>query len=230
MLTSIDYSRIETALASPTGWIELGIALSCFAVGWAVDRRFDFKRDNANEVVRVGLGGVNRVIFPLASLVLVVAATAVFGRFSAPFFLSLALPLAMALVLIRLGVYALRGLFGNAPWMKASERALSFSIWALVVLYFLGVLHDVGAALDAMQIPVGRGHVSVLEIGKGLFVVMVTVAVTLWLSGLIEHRLTRAGTLDANLRVVLSKFVRALLLVVGPAHPRANYECIIHER
>jgi small-conductance mechanosensitive channel len=215
MLTSIDYSRVETALASPAGWIELGIVLACFAVGWIVDRRFSLKRDNSTEVVRVGLGGVNRVIFPLVSLVLVIAATAIFGHFRPPFFLSLALPLVIALALIRLLVYALRGIFGNAPWMKGSERAISYSFWALVVLYFLGILQDVRAALDAMQIPLGRGHVSVLEIGKGLLVVLVTIAVTLWLSGLIEQRLTRAGSIDLNLRVVLSKFIRALLLVIG---------------
>ena len=215
MLTSIDFSRIESALASPTGWLELGIALACFAIGWIVDRRVSLRREHATDVVRVGLGGVNRVIFPLVSLLLVVGATAIFGHFRPPFFLLLALPLAIALALIRLLVYALRGVFGNASWMNASERAISFSIWALVILYFFGILQDVGAELDAMQIPVGRGHVSVLEIGKGLLVVIVTIAVTLWLSGLIEQRLTRAGTIDLNLRVVLSKFVRALLLVVG---------------
>jgi len=109
----------------------------------------------------------------------------------------------------------LRGVFGNAEWMKTSERAISFSIWALVVLYFLGVLQDVGDQLDAMQIPLGRSHVSVLELGKGLLVVVLTIAAALWLSGLIEARLIRTGAIDLNLRVVLSKFVRALLLLIG---------------
>ena len=82
MLTSIDYSRVESALTSPTGWIELGIALACFAIGWETDRRFSLRRDNATEVVRVGLGGVNRVIFPLVSLALIVAMTAFIRRSS----------------------------------------------------------------------------------------------------------------------------------------------------
>src|SRR5206468_6570745 len=42
-----------------------------------------------------------------------------------------------------------------------------------------------------------------------------TIAGCLWLSGLIEQRLQRAATLDSNVRAVLSKFVRALLLAVG---------------
>ena len=215
MLTAIDYSRVQDALTSMVGWIELGLVLLCFAIGWAVDRRFSLHRDHAPEVVRLGLGGVNRLIFPIVSLVLVVVATVVFDRFHPPFFLSVAMPLVIALALIRLLVYALRGVFGNAPWMAASERAISFSIWGLVILYFLGVTRDVAAELDAMQIPLGRSRVSVLEIIKGMVVVMVTIAGALWLSALLEARLIRAATIDINLRVVLSKFVRALLLVIG---------------
>ena len=215
MVTSIDFERVQTALSLPAGWIELAIAVACFALGWAADRRFRVTREHAPEVVRVGLGGVNRLIFPLVSLALVVGATAIFAHFQPAFFLKAALPLAIALALIRLLVYALRGIFGNAEWMKTSERAISLSIWVLVILYFLGVLQDVGAQLDAMQIPLGKSHVSVLEIGKGLLVVIVTIAAALWLSGLIESRLIRTGAIDLNLRVVLSKFVRAMLLVIA---------------
>ena len=43
----------------------------------------------------------------------------------------------------------------------------------------------------------------------------VTLIVTLWLSGLIEQRLTNARHLDANLRVVLSKAISAALIVIG---------------
>src|SRR5262252_4976428 len=53
------------------------------------------------------------------------------------------LPLAIALALIRLCVYAVRGLFGNASWTVASERAISYAIWALVILYFFDVLPQI---------------------------------------------------------------------------------------
>jgi small-conductance mechanosensitive channel len=57
--------------------------------------------------------------------------------------------------------------------------------------------------------------VSLLEIGKGIVVVLVTVAVTLWVSGLIEQRIAGADSLNANLRVVLAKSIKALLIVVA---------------
>jgi len=46
-------------------------------------------------------------------------------------------------------------------------------------------------------------------------VLVLTIAGCLWLSGVIEQRLQRAERLDRNVRAVLSKFVRALLLAVG---------------
>jgi small-conductance mechanosensitive channel len=48
-----------------------------------------------------------------------------------------------------------------------------------------------------------------------MLAVLVTLAVTLWLSGLIEQRLLRAPNLDVSLRTVLGKFLRALLLIIG---------------
>ncbi|HYQ98574.1 MAG TPA: mechanosensitive ion channel domain-containing protein [Casimicrobiaceae bacterium] len=215
MLTAIDPSRFQSALASPPGWIELALVGGSLAAAWAVGRRVNLTRENAPEVVRVGLGGINRLVFPLAALALVAVSLAVFRLFGEPFFLPIALPLLVALALIRILVYALRGLFGNVAWMTASERAISFAIWGLVVLYFLDVLPQIGAELDAMQLPVGKGRVSLLEIGKGIVVVLVTIAATLWVSGLIEQRLAGAESLNANLRVVLAKSIKALLIVVA---------------
>ena len=215
MLQTIDLDRMQSALASPTGWIELAVTGACFLAAWAVDRRVHLQRENAPEVVRVGLGGINRLIFPLVALVLLVVSLAVFRQFRAPVFLPIALPLVVALALIRLFVYALRGLFGKAAWMKTSERAIAFAIWGFVVLHFLGVLPQIGAELDAMQFSIGKSRVSLLEIAKGIVVVLVTIAATLWVSGLIEQRLAGATALNANLRVVLAKSIKALLIVVA---------------
>src|SRR5206468_12691101 len=120
-----------------------------------------------------------------------------------------------ALALIRLIVYAMHELFGAPSWLPSSERVVSFAIWGIVLLHFTGVLPELWAGLDAFDIPMGNRHVSVLELLKGTVVLVLTIAGCLWLSGLIEQRLQRADTLDGNVRAVLSKFVRALLLAVG---------------
>jgi len=157
-----------------------------------------------------------RVAFPLMALVLVLAAGFVFRRYAGPpFFLAIVAPMLIALATIRMIVYGIRRLFRNEGWVPASERAIAFGIWGLVVLYFLGLMPEIASTLDNVNLPIGKSEVSVLSILTALAVVIFTLIVTLWLSGLIEQRLGRATHLDVNMRVVLAKFVRAVLLAVG---------------
>jgi small-conductance mechanosensitive channel len=109
----------------------------------------------------------------------------------------------------------MRRLFASQAWLKTGERAISFAIWGVVVLYFTGVLPELAAELDAIRLPIGKTEVTLLTLGSGLFAVVLTLIVTLWLSGLIEQRLISATSFDTNTKAVLAKFVRALLLVVG---------------
>ncbi len=215
MMAPIDISRIEFALVSPAGWVELAIVAGCFGVGWMLDRRLRLKSASEAEVVRLGLGSVNRLLLPVMTLALMLIAVAVLQRWQSPFFLPIAIPLMIALALIRLLVYAMREVFGTPAWLPSSERVVSFTIWSIVLLHFTGVLPELWAELDALAIPIGSNRVSVLELAKGIIVLVLTIAGCLWLSGVVEQRLQRAGSLDSSVRVVISKFVRALLLAVG---------------
>ena len=216
MLTPVDFGHYETALATPAGWIELALVAFSFAVGWLLDRRVRLRHESSGLVIRAGLGGVNRLILPLTTLVLLLIAGAVFQRWQPTFFIRIALPLMVALAVIRLVVYALHKLFGTSSWwLPTSERAVAFAIWGFVLLYFTGLAEGLATELDSLQIPLGAKRISVWEIVKGAVVVVVTIAASLWLSGLFEQRLMRSPTLDTNVRAVLTKAIRALLLVLG---------------
>jgi small-conductance mechanosensitive channel len=159
---------------------------------------------------------MGRVVFSLLALLLLAVARPAFRMTgSEPFFIDIAIPLLVALAVIRMLVYVMRKLFANAAWLKTSERAMAFSIWVLVVLYFVGVLPEIARELDAVVLPIGKSSMSLLTLAKGGAAVILTLIVTFWLSGLVENRLGSASTLDNNTRAVLSKFVRALLLIVG---------------
>jgi small-conductance mechanosensitive channel len=88
-------------------------------------------------------------------------------------------------------------------------------MWALVVLYFIGVLPEIGKELDALVLPIGKSSVTLLTIVKGIAAVLLTLIVTLWLSGLLEQRVLDATSLDTNTKAVLSRLLRATLLTVG---------------
>ena len=150
-------------------------------------------------------GSFARVVLPLTALLCVLIAAAVYRRVvGPPFFLAVAAPLLIALAAIRMTVYGLRRLFHAQSWVPTSERAIAFAIWALVILYFLGLLPEIAAALDDIQIPIGRTRTSLLSIGTAILVVVFTLIVTLWISGLIEQRLVKATHFDVNLRSIMS--------------------------
>jgi len=218
MLAPIDFTRLQDALLSPLYWLELTLVVACLGVAWLIDRRLETRARASNTPSRHPRlsGGVGRVVFSLVALLLLVIVRPVFRMAGGvPFFIEIAIPLLIALAIIRMLVYVMRKLFANSAWLKTSERAIAFSIWALAVLYFVGVLPEVGRELDAIVLPIGKASVSLLTIAKGAAAVVATLIVTLWLSGLIDQRLNDATTIDTNTRALLSKFLRAVLLVVG---------------
>ncbi|TMH63417.1 MAG: mechanosensitive ion channel [Betaproteobacteria bacterium] len=215
MLAPINFSQFEQALATPQGWADLGLVAVCLGIAWVADRRAIASRKRADNTLRFN-GSVARVVFPLTALVLALIATLAFRRYvGPPFFLAIVAPLLIALATIRMLVYGLRRMFKTQSWLPTSERAIALAIFALVVLYFLGLSPEIANTLDEIQLPLGKTQISLLSIGTAVLVVVFTLIVTLWISGLIEQRLTRATQFDANLRVVFGKFVRAILLLVG---------------
>jgi small-conductance mechanosensitive channel len=213
MYAPISWTRAEQALAQSRGWIELGIIAACLIVGALVARRAWQRRGDLPDVGKL-TGGIARVVFPLTTLALMLLARVAFRHSGTSYFLDIAVPLITALAAIRVFVYGMRQLFRGAAWLKASERTVAFAIWGLVVLHYLNVLPEFAEELDAFVIPIGRNGISLLTILKGAAAVALTLVVTLWISGFLEQRIM-ATRLDANLRVMLVKVLRAALLTVG---------------
>src|SRR6185437_6862237 len=184
---------------------------------WLVDRRVWRARadtlartqERSSRARRIS-GSFARVVLPLTVVVLLLIARAVMRRSGPTFLLDVALPLMLALVAIRVVVYALRQMFRNAAWLKASERSVVLVIWVALILHYTGVLPEFASELDSVDIPLGKGGASLLTLFKGTLVVVTTLIVTLWISGFLEQRLMNAH-FDVNLRVVLAKLMRAIL-------------------
>ncbi len=213
MFVPVDPSRILETLQTARGWAELAVIAACLALAWIADRRMWRARAAQESGPRLH-GGIARVMFPLAAMLLLVAARFAFQRSGTTLLLDIAVPLLAALAAIRITIFGLRRLFADSAWLKASERTVSYGVWGLVILHFVGVLPELAAELDAFVIPVGRGGISLLTVFKGVAAVIVTLVVTLWISGFIERRVMETG-IDASLRVVLAKLIRATLLVLG---------------
>ncbi len=218
MLAPIDFSRLQDALSSPRYWVELAVVVACLAVAWSIDRRLEAHAratDGKSRHLQLRKG-VGRVVFSLVALLLLFVARPAFRLAGGkPFFIDMAIPALIALAIIRMLVYVMRRLFADSAWLKTSERAIAFSIWVLLLLYFVGVLPEIGRELDNIELPIGKGSVSLLTIAEGALAIIVTLTVTLWLSGLIDQRLAQATSIDNTTRALVAKLIRAVLLVVG---------------
>ncbi len=215
MLAPLELDRIVQALSTPAGLVDLGAVLACFAVAWWVDRRVRLGSGVESRFAKISAGSVNRVIFPLTALLLLLIVRGTLLRWHPPLFFSIAVPLVVALALIRLCLYALHSLFGPSRFVPISERAISFTIFGALILYYFGVLPEVGNVLAEAKLPIGKTEVSVLDLGRDALVLILAIVAALWISGFLEQQLMRSKAGDMNARVVTAKLFRALLLLAG---------------
>jgi small-conductance mechanosensitive channel len=213
VLAPVSFERIERALAAPTGWVELGLVVACFAAGWLVDRAILARRRDG--VQRSGLvKGAARIAMPVTALLLLYVGRIFWRPWGTPLFFDVGIVLALALAAIRILVFTLRRLVPNAQWLKSSERTVAFVVWTLVALHMLGVTPELAQELDAVRLPLGRAELTLLSLLKGIVAVLLTIAITLWVAGLIESRLMKTD-LDLSQKALVAKFVKAVLVVIG---------------
>ncbi|TMH10296.1 MAG: hypothetical protein E6H68_17070 [Betaproteobacteria bacterium] len=77
-----------------------------------------------SRVARISAGSVNRLIFPLTTLTLLLLVRAVLLHWHLPVFFPIAIPLVIALALIRLCVYAIR----NGSASPSGARCCSITL------------------------------------------------------------------------------------------------------
>lgn len=212
------WAVVAIAVAVVGGWfisglvrrrIEARLAAAATRGGAAVD------------ALRFSVDGFRRLAFPVAAALLLMAGEAalrfagVLSHSADTRLLRLALTLLAAMASIRLLVYVLRRVFSNVAFVVASERVIAFAIWAVVALHVTGALGGVVEWLDATRIPIGASSVSLWVVAMGALSVLVTLLTALWIGSALEARLMRAQQLEPNLRVVASRALKALLLLVA---------------
>jgi small-conductance mechanosensitive channel len=163
----------------------------------------------------LGRGGLKRLAFPLLALILVLIARPVAQQWIHVTFLSLAVPLLSSLAVIRVVFYVLRLSFAGAAWLVQFERVFAGLVWAVVALHITGLLPEVIDVLESVKFSAGKQKLTLWNVLQGLGAVFIAVFLALWLSSAIEARLHAAEGLDNNLRVVLVRLSKALLILLA---------------
>jgi len=200
---------------------QLAIIVFATATAWMINdvlRAYVLRLAQENRVhedMKLAIGGINRVLFPLSTLCFVWISKLILSGFQHVSLLSLACRLLLAMAAIRLIVYAVRYIFSPGGWLKTLENVIAWGIWSLLALHLSGFLPNIAHALEDIQFNIGKNPVNLLIILQGIFTVLVTVFIALWFSRLLENKLMRAQQVSLNMRVVMVKLIRVLFMFVA---------------
>ena len=209
-LLALSHDLQRATIAWQVGAIALALALA-----WALTLWLKPKLDRVEGRWKSSVVGLERILFPACGLLLLVPGHALLANWNPTSLLAIASTLLSAMAIVRVLAYLLRAAFNPSPALDTWERLVGWSVWIGVSLHLTGLLPAITRVLDAVSIPVGTGHVSVLLMMRGALSVVLTLLVAMWLGRLIENRLLASQALDINLRVIFAKAAKALLIVIG---------------
>ncbi len=207
-------------LQQPDVLWQTGALLLCLMVAFFADRMVRGRMGHGGAAIaesawRFGQGGLKRITFPLVALLLVLLARALLRQWIHVNLLSLAVPLLSSLAMIRAVFYVLRHSFGNSGWLVPFERIFAMLVWSVVALHILGLLPGLIDLLEGIGFTVGKQKLNVWLLLQAALMVLATLLLALWLSGVVEARLLSATGLDGNLRVVFARLSRVILILLA---------------
>ena len=193
---------------------QLGGLLASLLLGWVLTwllcRRFAQQPDSNSK-----LDGLSQVLLPIMVLLLLFLGKAVLQHWMPIAWLQVFIAMALAYSLIRATKHILQMAFAPSNLLQMVQRVLSIVFILGLILYLTGLNQEVVKTLGEIGLDIGKHRVSLLLVLEGAISMLVTVVGALWIGRLIESRVMRAVTLELNLRLVLAKIVRALLMLVG---------------
>lgn len=195
---------------------QLAIIAASLLAAWSVNGLLrSYVVRHAGERWKVGIEGINRILFPLTALALVYLGQAVLRVWQPTSLLEIAGTLLVAMAVIRLLVYALRYIFAPGTWVRAMENIISTMVWLVLALYLSGLLPGILSTLDSISFGVGKNPITLLLILQSILTVLATLIIVLWISRALENKLMRAQQIHMNVRVVLTKLIRVVLSVLA---------------
>jgi len=212
----IIWQEIISDLSTSAALWQVAVIVSACLIAWLINGALRaYVMRHAPESWKLGIGGINRVLFPLSTLVLVLIGKAILSYWQHTSMLHLASNLLVAMAVIRLVVYAVRYILAPGSWLSTLENSISALIWLVLALHLSGLLPQLVQALEDVRFNIGKNPVNLYLVLQGILTIILTIFIALWISRVIENRMMRTVELNMNLRVVLSKLLRIVLLFIA---------------
>ncbi len=210
------WQEVIADISTPAAAWQIAAIITAVLVAWGINgilRAYVMR--NAPGNWKLTIGSINRVLFPLSTLLIVLIAKAVLANWQHTSLLHLASTLLIAMAAIRLAVYAVRYIISPGGVLKTLENTLSAVIWTMLALHLSGFLPEILIVLRTIEFTIGKTTVNLLVVLQALLIIFATIFVALWCSRMIENKLMLAENINMNMRVVLSKVLRILLLFIA---------------
>ena len=212
-----DIGQWFAQLAAPTSLVELAVLMLCAVLAWGflwLMRRSLAQVDSKS--ILFGKRLVDGVLFPLLLLCFAYIARAVLLRTMEVHVLHIAIPVLLALLMIRMGVKVLHAAFKESPLVRFLERTISWVVWLALVLWISGLLPLVLQEMEQISWKVGDSAISLRAMLEGALTAGAVLLVALWVASAVESKLLRhASGGELSLRKAASNAVRAVLIFVG---------------
>lgn len=202
-------------------WWQLGVIVVAAGCASLLNRRLQILLETKNSTTsgfrHLAIRSAQRLLWPLSAFLLVISGRAILERYEVPVvLLNIAVPILLALAIVRICVYVLRKAFTVNPILKSSENALAFTVWVLVMLHLLGWLPRILGVLDGVALELGTFRVSVLSAIQLLLFVAVAFTLAVWFSEVINRQLRKSAFgISPSMQVGISKFSRFLLITLA---------------
>jgi small-conductance mechanosensitive channel len=165
--------------------------------------------------MRISVGGMNRELFPLTALLLLLIGRWALEDHQPVHLLNIAVPLVLAMAIIRGVVYLLRHTFAPGGLLRSWEMAISWLVWLGVALHIVGLLPAIGRFLEDTAFRIGQQRLSLAMVLTALLTVVLTVLAALWIGRILDARIMALQHVEINLRFAFTKILRSVLVVVA---------------
>ena len=203
-------------------WWQVGIILVALLLAHLIARQLTrhlvtwSTGEDVREITRLTLRTIQRVIFPISALLMVLLGKTILQALHLPAqFFGIVITLLVSLASIRLIIYILRKGFSPSPFLKAWENIISTTVWVVVALYLLDWLPLVTKNLDSIGFKMGDSRISLLSIINFILLVALFFTLAIWLTSHLERRVQASKTLNASLKVALIKLVKVVFITMA---------------
>lgn len=169
--------------------------------------------NSSNKKWQIAKDSIHRVITPLIILIFISISSLIISYFYQTQFLDFIKIILIALILSRLGVYALRYIFIGNPFLRAFENIISLLVWIYALIYLFGFSGFISANLENVQFSIAGTQYNLLLVIQLIFAIIFSIALAMSLVAFIERKLMNVKSIDRNLKAMMNKIIKLIIYI-----------------